>query len=155
MRLRQYVYFGLASDVVSPAEITSAVGADPDEISVRGSKRTDPPRPASHSWMLRCDKPGLTVDDQIQDVLQRVRPLADKIRDLTTRTDVVAVLQIVRDFDAEDGEEESHDDLDLPAGERLTTFLGQHQLLGWHLEADTLAFLASLGADIDCDEYGG
>lgn len=155
MRIRQYVYFRLASDVVSAAEITEAVGADPDEFSVRGSKRTDPPRPASHSWELHCDQPGLTIDDQIQDVVQRVRPLADKIRELTARTDVVAVIQVVRDFDAEDGEEESHDDLVLPTGERFTTLLGQHQLLGWHLDADTLAFLARVGADIDCDEYGG
>lgn len=35
--------------------------------------------------------------------------------------------------------------------QRLT---GRHQLLGWHLPFDDLAFLTSPRADLDVDEYG-
>jgi hypothetical protein len=31
---------------------------------------------------------------------------------------------------------------------------GQHQLLGWHLGTEDLAFLASISAVLDVDEYG-
>jgi hypothetical protein len=31
---------------------------------------------------------------------------------------------------------------------------GQHQLLGWHLDRETLQFILGIGAAIDVDEYG-
>lgn len=154
MRIRQYVYFRLASEEIEAAEITQSLGVVPDRVLVRGTKRANPPAPATHSWELHCDLPGRTVDDQIEQVLSRVRPVAEAIRELSATTDIVAVLQIVRDLDAEDGQEDSADEPRLADGEVLTKLAGQHHLLGWHLDAETLTFLASVGADIDCDEYG-
>lgn len=68
---------------------------------------------------------------------------------------MTATLQILRDFDAADGEGEAHPDLQLPNRDTLVTLPGQHQLLGWHLDGETLKFLSYVGAEIDCDEYGG
>jgi hypothetical protein len=155
VRIRQYVYFRLRSEVVTADAITDALGVDPDRTSVRGSKRIDPPIPATHSWQLRCDQSGLTVDEQIDRVVHRLLPVEARIRELVATADVDAVLQIVRDFDAEDGEHEILDTTVAPTGAMLTKLAGQHQLLGWHLDARTLTFLSSIGADIDCDEYGG
>jgi hypothetical protein len=31
---------------------------------------------------------------------------------------------------------------------------GQHHLLGWHLDAEVIRFLAGVKADFDVDEYG-
>jgi hypothetical protein len=59
-------------------------------------------------------------------------------------------LQLVRFFDDEDGEEEELSPPDAP----LQKLSGQHQLLGWHLDRDSLGFLAHVGAEIDADEYG-
>ncbi|WP_157429031.1 DUF4279 domain-containing protein [Agromyces salentinus] len=154
VRIRQFVDFSLYSKTISAVAITDALGVEPDRSSVRGSKRDNPPVPVEHLWGLRCDEPGLTGDHQVERVIHRVRPLADRIRELVTSTDVSAQLGIVRYFDAEDGEQENLDDAVCPTGDVLTKLAGQHQLLGWHLEAETLALLASLGAGIDCDEYG-
>ncbi len=60
------------------------------------------------------------------------------------------MLQLVRYFDDEDGEEEELSPSDAP----LRKLAGQHQLLGRHLEADSLRFLARVRAAIDADEYG-
>ncbi|MFE6734995.1 DUF4279 domain-containing protein [Microbacterium sp. NPDC057650] len=151
VRIRQKVCFSLSSDPISTATITGALRTEPDEFSVRGSRQSVPPRPVQHSWKLCCSTAGLTVDDQIDHVVRRLRPLAEQIRELIADAPIEAVLQIVRDFDAEDGEEEN---LRVSDGDMLRPLAGQHQLLGWHLSAETLSFLAHLGADIDCDEYG-
>ena len=155
VRIRQYVYFSLFSEIVTAAAISEALGIYPDKVSVRGSKRINPPVPVTHSWDLRSDEPGLTVDDQIERVIHRLRPLEDQIREILASSDTKAKLQIVRYFDAEDGEQEILDDVVSQSGEVLTKLAGQHQLLGWHLDVRTLTFLSGIGADIDCDEYGG
>ncbi|MFE4467212.1 DUF4279 domain-containing protein [Leifsonia sp. NPDC056824] len=155
MRIRQYVYFRLFSEVVTADAITAALGLDPDVVTVRGSKRIDPPVPVAHSWQLHCDRPGITVGAQVERVVRRLQPVEDRVRRLVATKDVDAVLQIVRDFDAEDGEPEILDSVVSPTGDVLTRLAGQHQLLGWHLDARTLAFLTNIGAEIDCDEYGG
>ncbi|GAA4261079.1 hypothetical protein GCM10022255_092280 [Dactylosporangium darangshiense] len=36
----------------------------------------------------------------------------------------------------------------------LAALPGQHHLLGWHITAADLAFLVSIHADLDVDEYG-
>jgi len=53
-------------------------------------------------------------------------------------------------LDDDDGEEEELSPADAP----LQKLAGQHQLLGWHLDADSISFLARVGAEIDADEYG-
>jgi len=39
-------------------------------------------------------------------------------------------------------------------GRVLHRLPGKHHLLGWHLASQDLAFLASIPADLDVDEYG-
>ncbi|WP_446218205.1 DUF4279 domain-containing protein [Micromonospora sp. IBHARD004] len=62
----------LTSTLVPAAEITARLGIEPDEIVVRGSRQADPARPARHRWKVACRKPGLTVDDQITRVVDRL-----------------------------------------------------------------------------------
>jgi hypothetical protein len=139
VRVEQYVYFSAASDTMSAAEITDAVGLSPDEVMVRGSRLEDPPSPTSHSWKLVCRDAGLRVDQQIEIVLGRVEPHADALGVLAGLVDgdqqpvVRNTLQVVRFF----GES---------AGDAGT--------LGWHLGAGHMQLLARLGAEVDADEYG-
>jgi hypothetical protein len=39
-------------------------------------------------------------------------------------------------------------------GHVLHRLPGQHHLLGWHRAVEDLAFLASIPADVDVNEYG-
>jgi hypothetical protein len=153
LRISQYVYFALKSETVSAATITACLGVEPDSVSERGFRRSMPPLPACHRWAIECRQPGLTVDEQAAQVLNRVRPLVEPIRTLTTTGDVSAVLQVVRYFNREEGEPERHAPV-VGNGRVLQRLAGQHQLLGWHLAVDDLSFLASIPADLDIDEYG-
>jgi hypothetical protein len=141
LRIRQYVYFSLGSDTVSAEELTAQIGMAPDTVSVRGSQRTDPPRPRSHAWRVECRTPGLTVDEQLDVVLARLEPYRSQIRRAVSQGDgslVTATLQVVRHLDDPDGEPDGY----------------QHRLLGWHVSRAVLAFAAETGAEIDVDEYG-
>ena len=51
----------------------------------------------------------------------------------------------------DEGEEEEIPPIDEDGLEKLS---GQHQLLGWRLDSDTMAFLVAVGAFLDVDEYG-
>ena len=153
VRIRQYVYFAVHSETATADEIASYLGLDPDRIWVRGSRSMDPPRPPQHSWQIRCDSPGLTIDEQAASVLDRLRGIEDRL--VTIRPDLLGegggcYLQFVRYFDYDEGEEEELSPPDAP----LQKLAGQHQLLGWHLDADSLNFLSRIGAEIDADEYG-
>jgi hypothetical protein len=137
MRISQYVYFALKSERVSAHEMTSQLGLEPDEIMVRGSKGANPLRPVVHAWEVVCREPGLTVDEQIGRILDRLEPYADRIAALVETIDVAepgvtATLQVVRSFNDDEGEED---------------------LLGWHLDKRTLRFLHRVGAELDVDEY--
>lgn len=154
MCIRQFVGFSLFSTVISSEEIALKLGLEPDHFLVRGSKRSDPPVPVEHVWEVRCDEPELRIDEQADRVFQRIRPHTDSMRDLVATSPVGAILSIFRDFDADDGEDKALTESITPGGEVPTKLAGQHQLLGWHLDAEILAFLVSVGADIDCDEYG-
>jgi hypothetical protein len=102
MPLRQYAYFALFSQHTSAGDMTSQLGITPDEVTVRGSRFTEPTVvPVDHSWMVVCREPGLRVDEQITRILDRLQPDTDRICDLTrhlARTGGGAVLQIVRYF---------------------------------------------------------
>ena len=155
MIVSQYVYFALSSERVSAAEITARLGIEPDEIAVRGSRVASPPRPGSHRWKVACRKPGLTVDEQIDRIVDRLFDHAERIGELATELDAIdgepgaSVLQVVRVFEHPDGEEE---DLTGPV-EGLEKLPGQHQLLGWHIDARVLEFLRLTRAELDVDEY--
>lgn len=158
MRVAQYVYFALSSEDMPAAAIAAHLGIEPDEVLVRGARRMDPPRPVLHSWKLVCRERGLRVDEQVDRVIARLGLVADRIAELTRR-EVEAKLVIVRQLDADadedsDGESERHDPVLLPDGRELEALGGQHHLLGWSLDAPTIAFLARAGAYLDVDEYG-
>jgi hypothetical protein len=102
---------------------------------------------------IECREPGLRVDEQIEKVLARVEPVTAHLHELSHTPDVSIVLQVVRFFADEDGEEEKFEggiDADGGLFERLS---GQHQLLGWALSSDQLRLLVSIGASFDADEY--
>lgn len=100
MPLHQYAYFALFSQHTSPDDMTSQLGITPDEVTVRGSRFTEPAVvPADHSWMVVCREPGLRVDEQITRLLDRLQPHTDRICGLTLHlagTGGGAVLQVVR-----------------------------------------------------------
>lgn len=80
MPLRQYAYFALFSEVISAEEMTSQLGISPDEVSVRGSRFTEPTEiPVSHSWKIVCREPDLPVDEQIARILDRLRPHTSRL----------------------------------------------------------------------------
>lgn len=150
MKIAQYVYFGIRSDTLITEEITQRVGLAPDSSRVRGGSRSaDPPRPVHHVWAVECKGQGMDVAQQTADVMRRVIPCRDNIRKLVATGEAKAWFQIVRTFNAADGEEEEITE----AGD-LVKLGGQHQLLGWHMDGEIVQFLADVGAAIDCDEYG-
>ncbi|GAA1404154.1 DUF4279 domain-containing protein [Catellatospora coxensis] len=153
MRLRQYVYFALKSEEVSAAEITARLGVEPDEVVVRGSRRTDPfVRPVCHIWMVVCREPNLTVDEQMDQVVGRLLAYADRIGELVAEPDeagerpIFSVLQVVRYF---------WDDEEDAAAPVVQESPPLRNLFGWHLDARVLDFLRRTHAELDVDEYGG
>ncbi|MGW5349748.1 DUF4279 domain-containing protein [Streptomyces sp. NPDC004031] len=143
MPLRQYAYFALFSQHTSADDMTSHLGIAPDEVTVRGSRFTEPTAvPVNHSWMVVCREPGLRVDEQITRVLDRLQPHTDRICDLTrhlARTGGGAVLQIVRYVN--------------DTGQALPGAADAPNLFGWHLDRKVLDFLSTTGAELDIDEY--
>jgi hypothetical protein len=156
VRIRQYAYFALMSSVVSAAEISDRLGMAPDEVRIRGGRTAEPPRPISHAWMVVCRERGIPVDELVSRIVARLRGHQKQIATLS-RALVVgdpahghAVLQVVRYFGADDGEEEEFS----PPTATLQKLAGQHQLLGWALEPAVLEFLVMTNASVDVDEYG-
>ncbi|MFJ8039195.1 DUF4279 domain-containing protein [Kitasatospora sp. NPDC096147] len=144
MPLQQYVYFALFSRTVPARAMTADLGLDPDESSVRGSRCAAPrPVPVEHRWQIECREPGLTVDEQIACVLDRLRPHTDRIADLADRLaddgEGGAVLQVVRSFHSVAPARPETGDAPAP--------------YGWHLDRSVLDFLAATGAELGVDEY--
>ena len=133
MRTDQYVYLGIWSDALTPAQIAAIVGLEPDAISVKASKRLDPPVPRSNRWAVECRDPGAQIGDQVERLVARLRPHIEGLKRIATEPNVSIGLQMVRYFNSADGQ----DDVE-----------------GWHLDLDILAFLVSISASIDSDEYG-
>ncbi|MFB9889534.1 DUF4279 domain-containing protein [Planobispora takensis] len=65
MRIRQYVYLAVKSEIMDAEDMAARIGLDPDETMVRGARSTNPPRPAAHAWKIGCRAPGLPVDEMI------------------------------------------------------------------------------------------
>ncbi|WP_329318134.1 DUF4279 domain-containing protein [Streptomyces sp. NBC_01262] len=143
MPLRQYAYFALFSERTSAEEMTSQLGISPDEVSVRGSRFTEPAViPVSHVWKIVCREEDLRVDEQIARVLDRLRPHTGRVAELAGRLAADgggAVLQVVRCFN--------------DAGQNRRDASGTANLFGWHLDRNVLAFLTAVGAELDIDEY--
>ena len=151
MPVRQYVYFALSSHSTPATEMTAVLGIEPDRTAIRGSRRGEPaPVPAAHRWIVECRDPGLSVDEQIARILERLAPHTDAIAALAHRLDAEpeavpsAVLEVVRYFN----EAEPHPGQQPEASKDEPT-----RTLGWHLGRDVLEFLQTTGAVIDVDEY--
>jgi hypothetical protein len=152
MKLRQYVYFRVWSDTLDPETLTARIGIEPDEIGVRGSRHSNAPKPVprSHSWEVRCDERGVTLGAQVEQVMARLAPAREAIRDLVAgEDDAHAQLKVVRWFGDEDGDEEVGPIVD-NTGSVVREGLW---LFGWHLDMAVLGFLVYVGAEVDVDEY--
>lgn len=155
MRMSQYVYFQLLSETVTAANITAELMIEPDRVRVAGSKQASPrPLPRAHSWELHCVDTSQPIDSQATLLLERIAPVAQRVRDLVDQGEVDASLVIVRYFNDDEGEEELIADSVTPDGVVLEHIRGQHQLLGWYFEPEQLALLSSMRASISADEYG-
>lgn len=153
--MSQYVYFSLTSETLTADAIAAELGIEPDRRSVLGSRQMTPsPLPSAHRWSVVGPDPAQALDVQAGAVLDRVAPVAGVIRAMVDRDDVTADLVFVRYFNDQDGEEEDLDPVTTPDGLVLERIAGQHQLLGWCLESDQVALLATMRASIDADEYG-
>lgn len=145
MSLTQYVYFAIASVGTTADEITQLLGMEPDKVTVRGSLTTSPPiTPFCHCWKIRCCEPGLSVDEQIDQVIGRLRPRMEALTNLTTRLATEegpggTILQVERFFNRHDEQ---------PSGSPDDT-----NLFGWRLDRAVVDFLAATGADLDVGEY--
>ncbi|MGW6980434.1 DUF4279 domain-containing protein [Streptomyces sp. NPDC054932] len=143
MPLHQYAYFALFSRHTSADDMTSQLRITPDEVTVRGSRITEPAMvPVDHSWMVVCRDPGLRVDEQITRILDRLQPHTDRISDLTRHlasTGGGSVLNVVRYFNDTDQAQ--------PGAADATN------LFGWHLDRKVLNFLSATGAELGVDEY--
>ena len=150
--VHQYVYFALSSNDTSAAEMTAVLGIEPDEISVRGSRTTEPVSiPACHRWKVVCREPGLRVDEQVAAVLARLAPHTEEIAALARRLDAEdaqspsAALEVVHMFGF-GADQQAPRDVDDDSSE-------SPKLLGWHLDRTVLDFLHATGAALDVDEY--
>ncbi|MEW2468515.1 DUF4279 domain-containing protein [Streptomyces sp. NPDC046994] len=145
MSLTQHVYFAISSVGTTADDITQLLGVEPDEVTVRGSLTTSPHTiPFCHCWKVFCREPGLPVDEQIDQVIGRLRPRMEALTNLTTRLATEegpggAILQVQRYFNRHDEQ---------PSGSPDDT-----NLFGWHLDRAVVDFLAATGADLDVGEY--
>ncbi|MFI5895585.1 DUF4279 domain-containing protein [Actinoplanes sp. NPDC051513] len=149
MHVNQYAYFALFSRSTPATEMAAVLGLEPDETTVRGSRRTEPKAiPVSHCWKIVCREPRLRVDEQIARIMQRLAPHTTAIAALASRLNTDgegygAVLEVVRYFNNQDAQQHDRSD---PAAKGPNP-------LGWHLDRDVLDFLQATGAALDVDEY--
>ncbi|MFD3472343.1 DUF4279 domain-containing protein [Streptomyces sp. NPDC058682] len=153
MPLHQYVYFALSSRRITAQEITDVLGIEPDETKVVNPRRLplDPANPFCQVWKVVCREPGLCVDEQIAHVLGRLRPQTDRIAELMKQYNSAddeeepgldARLEVVRYFNDDERQDEAGQPQDR-----------EHNLFGWALDREAIAFLAATGAFLDVDEY--
>ncbi|MFD8532439.1 DUF4279 domain-containing protein [Streptosporangium canum] len=152
MEVDQYVYFALKSERMSAEEMTARLGLEADEITIRGSRRSEPPRPAVHIWQISIPRSSLPVDDMITALVDRLEPYASAIGALAEELDRdepgrTAVLQVVRFFGEDEEDEDSEE-------EWMTEVPARPRPLGWHLDRRVLDFLQATRAELDVDEYG-
>ncbi len=149
LKINQYTYFAIRSEKLSCEEIEAKIGIRADRYEILNMKRRehDPTLPLINSWELICND-NIPIDEQIESLTKRLMPSSPSLQRLAATEAVTATLQVVRYLDDEDGESEI-----ISRHGNLVKLSGQHQLLGWHINAETLAFLASIKAEVDVDEY--
>jgi uncharacterized protein DUF4279 len=131
MKVQTRAYFSVASDELSPDELSARIGEQPSSVMTKASKRLDPPVPKTNTWEidsgLEQDAPLWRHLDALREV---VAPLSDRIAELC-QGEPTAVLQVVRKFSPADEEAD----------------------LGFWLDKYWLAILQQTGAQVDVDEY--
>jgi Domain of unknown function (DUF4279) len=126
-RPSRIVRFLVVSDALSSADITEALGVEPDEANDGGSPRF----PDQSSWELVVSGSGSDdLDELIARVLDRVRPLVAALRKLReSEPDIYYTLRVVQYIGPD------------PVGP------------GFALEADQMRVLVDVGASLDADQY--
>ncbi|GAA3843148.1 hypothetical protein GCM10022226_77680 [Sphaerisporangium flaviroseum] len=150
MEVDQYVYFALKSERMPAEEMATRLGLEADEVTIRASKRLEPPHPAVHIWQINVPRSSRPVDDMITALVDRLEPYAPAIGVLAGELDRyepghAAVLQVVRFFGFHDEDSEEEQRAEAPTRPRP---------LGWHLDRRALDFLQTTRAELDVDEYG-
>jgi hypothetical protein len=117
------------------SEMSAVLGLEPDEITVRAVDLVDPPVPASHEWMVTCRDTEKTVDEQVEDLVQRLAPYTAQIARLAAHLERDecggARLHIVRQVNTP------------------TAFMSDSS---WRLKRQVLNFLHVTNADLNVDE---
>lgn len=94
MRISQYAYFAVRSDSMPATELARRLGMAPDEVTVRGSQLSQ------HAWKIVCRDSGLTVDEQIARIVERIEPrtqlIGGLVDELRRSGDGHCTLQVVR-----------------------------------------------------------
>jgi hypothetical protein len=68
VHVSQYACVALFSRGTPATDMTAVLGLEPDETTVRGSRRTEPRSvPFQHCWKMVCREPGLRVYDMTPD----------------------------------------------------------------------------------------
>lgn len=153
MRISQYAYFSLSSETVTAAAITGKLGIEPDKILVRGARDAARVIPRVHDWRVRVRGDNRPINDMLAELIQRLDPVVGTIATVVREMPVQARLQVVRKFDDPDGVEDEGTTPQM-AARGWEKVEGQHHLLGWRLDRQTLDFLQRTSAELDVDEYG-
>jgi hypothetical protein len=131
MRVETRVYFAVASDLLSPAQLTDMIGREPSSVRERGSRRADPPIPTTNTWQLDSGLDRRTaLPEHLAALLTLIAPALAAIVKLC-QGEPIAVLRIVREF--------------YPAHEEAD--------LGFALDHDWVGVISQTGAVVDLDEY--
>jgi hypothetical protein len=131
VRVETRVYFAVASDGLSPAQLADRIGLQPSAVLEKGSKRPAPPRPATNAWQLDSGlERNAPTMDHLDALLVLIAAVADKIAELCAG-EPVARLEIVREFRPSEGEAD----------------------LGFALDERWLHILSQTRAFVDVDEY--
>ena len=145
MTLLQYAAFTIYSDVVAPDRISEALGVEPDQVSWRGSRSTDPILPVTNIWSVEAHGTA-HADELVAELLDRLEPLTDRLAVLAADGACSLGISLVRYFDTPGGSAEA---LSRDTDGRFTGASPE----GFHLDLALLARMIALGCDLDVDEY--
>lgn len=128
---------------------------EPDEISVRGSRMATPAIPGCHAWTIVCRLPGLSVSEQLAEIVDRLRPHRDQIVSLSKELAAGdpelggATLDLVHYLDDSDPDDEPSAPAAAPSSEEAD----HDPLLAWARDREVLDFLLATSLSIDLDIY--
>jgi Domain of unknown function (DUF4279) len=151
VKIDQYAYLAVGSEIFDPDQITATLGKLPTSVSWRGARSLDPMIPVANMWRFQASERG-RIDDQVAELVGLLESMSDQVLSLAADGASWVAISVVRRFNDPSGVEEELSPDDAPAG--LVKLPGQHQLLGFHLDVALMARLVALGCSLDVDEYG-